>query len=312
MASEGSAAANPPAAEKETQDIELKALKDAADAIGRRLDALLAARGDEARADKDDKEEERDDAFPPPKEEEEGEDDKPAFLKGDKKDDTKADEGDRAKKVKNDDTAPRADAKKADDDDKPFEEWAEEEKEEPNHEAEKPTPLAADRKKDEARADAAMRRYDDSALRRRLDALERERTDEEIEALSAAQQAWNEVAMAHGERGMRPLFGESSVTFDRRNAKHFQDHSEMWKGKDLSKLPASVLRDIAAPQIRKDALDAAYRGVPGAEPMLREVYETDGVGRRITKFVGPITAFLDQFRPPAMAVKRFNRNPDAI
>jgi hypothetical protein len=223
------------------------------------------------------------------------------------------------------------------DKEKDIEEWAGEEKEEPWHkeeekeppsDKEKPTPLAADRKDDdeeeggdEGRSDDDDDRRDDrrdarrdtradsSSLRRRIEALERGATDEEIERLAEEQQLWSEPAMAHGERVSRPMHGESLLSYVRRNARHFQRYSDKWKGVDLRQLPVAALK-IAAPEIRKDAVSAAYRVEPGAEPMLREVIKPDRTGRRISEFVGPVSAMLDQFRMPSFRVRRINTQPN--
>jgi hypothetical protein len=134
----------------------------------------------------------------------------------------------------------------------------------------------------------------------------RDALDLELNDLATEQQEWGKVYMAHGERAQRPMHGETLLSFVRRNARHYQHTSDRWRDKNLRTMPRDVLLDIAAPEIRKDALAAAYRPDPNVAPVLREVIRTDRTGRRISEFVGPVSVFLDQFRAPAMMVRCFN------
>lgn len=169
---------------------------------------------------------------------------------------------------------------------------------------------AEDTMDDSKRSDARA----DSALEGRLSALERARarSDEELDKLAEAQTEWDTVCQATGQRPTRPLDGEPLDTFNRRNAKRFQAHSVKWGKVDLVSLPPSVL-NIAVPEIRADAMAAAYRGDPeGPDAVLREIRRPDRTGRIISEFVGPVSATLAPFRMPASRVKRINNQPGAF
>jgi hypothetical protein len=324
-------AAEAPAAEKESTDHEIRALKDAVGAISKRLDSLMGGRGDGAKADaKADAEEH---------EEEEHEDKKDA-ARGD--DDDCADD--------------KKDARRRD---KDLEDWAEEEKKEPNHkEDEQPRKLASDDKSDKRRRDAtrsdekeedeeekkedrrdgrrrdarrrdededgearedrrersdarldsaAIKRLIDQEVERRLDA--RKRSDDDLEKLGVAQQEWENVGQMHGIRMHRPGEGDTLLSYVRRCARKVQDHSPKWKNHDLTQLPANVLLDIAAPEIRADATAAAYTVNPEAPGMLREIIKRDRTGRQISEFVGSVAETLAPFRLPSARVAAFNTQP---
>jgi hypothetical protein len=180
----------------------------------------------------------------------------------------------------------------------------------------KPEPLA-DAKKDAEMADAKKDAKADAradALQRRIDELDRRttpraRTDEEIDRIAEEQQAWDAVAQMHGERISRPTDGETIDTYARRCAKKFQKHSAKWEKIDLSALPSQVLA-IATPEIRADAIKAAYHSDPATPGLLREIRRADRTGRMISEFVGPVAATLAPFRLPVMRVRRIVTNPN--
>jgi hypothetical protein len=180
-----------------------------------------------------------------------------------------------------------------------------------------------DKKKDsKARDDAAREdaRADSvNALRRRIDQLERSArrprtmSDDELNEIAERQQEWDRVAQMHGLRASRPLDGERIDSYDRRLAKVFQKHSPKWANEDLSQLPTSVISKIIAPEIRADAISAAYRVEPNAGGLLREVRKTDRTGRIISEFVGPVDAengAISPFRMPSAVVRRINTQPN--
>jgi hypothetical protein len=285
MAEQGMRSAEPPAAEKETKDPQVRALHDAVRSLARRVDALMARRSDD-----DDKHARID----------EGEDKEEKEEKEEEKEEEES----------------REDAKK---DDKDIEAWAEEEKKEPQHK-EEPEPTAADAKKDDTKKDDDRRRDDrrddwrrddddraraDRAMARRLDELERRfsraRSDDEIDRLAELQTQWDRVAMAHGERAARPMDGETPLTYDRRHAKRFQKHSEKYRKFDLDRVPEDMLVAIVTPEIRTDAVEAAKRPEPGVSGGLREVVDRDvRTGRTISRFYGPVSETLAPFRLPGM------------
>ena len=138
-------------------------------------------------------------------------------------------------------------------------------------------------------------------------------SDDELNALAERQQEWDRVAQMHGERASRPLDGERIESYDRRLAETFKKHSPKWKGEDLSAMPIEVVSKIIAPEIRTDAVTAAYRVEPNAGGLLREVRKTDRTGRIISEFVGPVDAengAIAPFRMQSAVVRRINTQPN--
>jgi hypothetical protein len=293
-----------------TTEEKVAALHDSVTDLHKKFDAFMSKHS------KKDDDDDRKDARKDNEEDDEGEHDKD----GEDKKDAKKDDDDDDKK---DD---RKDAKK---DDKDLEKWAEEEKKEPEHKDAKkdadpdaapeekgePKPMASDddRRKDAKKDDDDDRaRKDSTDIRRRLDRLERSRvrSDAELNALADAQQEWDRVAQQFGERAHRPLDGETLNTYNRRHVVRFQKHSPRWKDMDFSALPAQVMQ-VAMPDVRADAVEAAKRGLIG-QPELREIVRYDRTGRKISEFIGDIAVTLAPFRLPSMRVKggRINTRPN--
>lgn len=270
----------------------IKAMHDSMVSLHKRMDAL---EGKGRRDRKDDKD------FKEWAEEEEKEPEHKADAEGEEGEEERKDDDD---KRKDDDDDKRKDAEEG-------EKEPEGEKAPVVEEEEKPKEMASDKRKDDD-----DRRHD-SALRRRIEALERDKrnrrvlTDEELNALAERQHEWDQVAQAHGERASRPLDGESIETYDRRHAKRFQKHSPKWKDVDLASMPAGVVSKIIAPEIRTDSIAAAYRMDNSPAAVLREIRKPDRTGRIISEFVGPVSATLAPFRLPAMRVKRINNQSGA-
>ena len=171
-----------------------------------------------------------------------------------------------------------------------------------------------DDKRDDARADSMIR-----SLKREMEELRRSvrrpriMTDDELNELSEKQGEWDKVAQMHGLRAARPLDGERIASYDRRMAKVFQKHSAKWKDADLSAMPIDAVTRIIAPEIRADAVTAAYRVDPAEGGMQREVRRQDRTGRWISEFVGPVNAAngaLAPFRMAPMRVMGINTNPN--
>lgn len=162
--------------------------------------------------------------------------------------------------------------------------------------------LAAQRRAtEEARADAAE-------LRRRLDAVEaRTKLPDEAEmpALAAAQARADAVYAQHGAQAPRALAGESLISYRRRLADGVKQHSEAWKGIDLSALPDAALT-VAEGSIYADAERAARNPVGLPDGELRPIRSKDETGRIITTWAGSPSAWLDQFRIPRRRLVAFN------
>lgn len=312
-----------------TTEEKVAALHDSVTDLHKKFDAFMAKH-----SKKDDDDDHRKDA--------EGDDDGEHDKDGEPKKDAKKhddDDDDRKDDDRKDDDDDRKDGKRKDakKDDKDFKEWAEEEEKEPEHkdgkrkdakkdadpdaapeEEGEPKPMASDdrrkdAKKDDDDDDDDRARKDSVAdMRRRLSRLERSRvrTDAELNALAEAQQMWDGVAQQFGERASRPMDGETLNTYNRRHVVRFQKHSPRWKDMDFAALPSTVMQ-VAMPDIRADATEAAKRGLIG-QPELREIVRYDRTGRKISEFIGDIAVTLAPFRLPSMRVRggRINTRPN--
>jgi hypothetical protein len=208
-----------------------------------------------------------------------------------------------------DDDDRRDDCRRGDDKDLDIEEWAEEEKQEPQHKTRTDTVPAYDPARPERMAsDDARPRRDD---RRRADSARRADEDQRIDAQFEFDKAFQAV---RGERAPQATYGETCDHYIRRMLRPLQRFSADWKDKDISRLSPEVL-SIASKQIRADAWKIgsdpqAMQQFEGGGPRLREVITTDRAGRRISNFYGPVSETLDPFSLPAFRVKKFNTHPD--
>lgn len=165
---------------------------------------------------------------------------------------------------------------------------------------------------EEERKDAAGVKEQLAALNRKLAAFEVAHTPvaDDVRTIQADEQARNDgVYIALGGRAPAPMSGEASLAYRIRLARGLQKHSKQWKDIDLQKLDASVL-DVAAAQIRNDAMIAARSPEDLETGQLREIIETDVTGRRISKFVGRGT-FIGAMRQPSRRLTNFNVNKGA-
>lgn len=172
-----------------------------------------------------------------------------------------------------------------------------------------------DKRKD--RRDARMDSYTRS-LERRLAALERDHrtprvlSDEQLNQLSAEQHEWDKVAQAHGQKAPRFMDGESPDAYNRRLVRMFQKHSPRWKNEDMGKLPLGMITRVITPEVRADAVRAAYNPSVSPNGMQHMITREDQTGRRYYEFAGPVDApngTLAPFKMPALRVKRINTNP---
>jgi colicin import membrane protein len=167
----------------------------------------------------------------------------------------------------------------------------------------------AKKKADEARSDAARA---DSAvtiaeLQRKVEALIAEKkplSDDEADALAAAQARADTVYMALGKRASRPMSGETLHAYNIRLTREVQKHSPKWGKTELNRLPADTLATIQA-DVYADAVVAA-RNPDDVEPgTLREIKTPDSSGRIISTFVGKGT-FIGQMKMPSRRVTAIN------
>jgi 8-oxo-dGTP pyrophosphatase MutT (NUDIX family) len=167
----------------------------------------------------------------------------------------------------------------------------------------------AKKKADEARGDAAradsVKMIED--LQRKYDALIAEKkplSDDEVDALAAAQARADTVYLALGKRASRPMSGETLHAYNIRLTREVQKHSPKWGKTELNRLPADTLATIQA-DVYADAVVAA-RNPDDVEPgTLREIKTPDSSGRIISTFVGKGT-FIGAMKMPSRRVTAIN------
>ena len=132
------------------------------------------------------------------------------------------------------------------------------------------------------------------------------KADEEEAAMADAQAHCDSVMAAFGKAASRPLKGENLMAYRKRLLRGVQGYSDSWKNVDLKAIKDNAMLAIAEKQIYAEALAASKAPGVYADGQLVEMTERDRAGRTITKFKGSISAWLDDFKLPAMRVTAFN------
>jgi len=151
-----------------------------------------------------------------------------------------------------------------------------------------------------------MKPDDDDAKKDDDDEEEAMKADEEEAAMADAQAHCDSVMAAFGKAASRPLKGENLMAYRKRLLRGVQGYSDSWKNVDLKAIKDNAMLAIAEKQIYAEALAASKAPGVYADGQLVEMTERDRAGRTITKFKGSISAWLDDFKLPAMRVTAFN------
>ncbi len=203
--------------------------------------------------------------------------------------------------------------------DESFEEWAEEEKKEPEHEHEgrkdrsrkdenalqreaaKETKMLE--REDKARHDALV--AENAAMKDRLAMLEARMkpvSAEDRDALARAQMRADSIAGLFGQRASPPIPGETPLDYRRRLAGDFKSHSAMFKDKSLANFDADML-GFAEERIYADAASAARSPGRATTGTLIPIRTTDEAGRVITSWTGDNAAWMSLFMTPGRVGK---------
>lgn len=172
-----------------------------------------------------------------------------------------------------------------------------------------------DENKDDARHRKDAKRDDSmNALRKDVFALRKQiegaLSGKERAKFVTAQSRADKVAQAFGESAPRWLVGETLTAYRARLICKYQPHSPRWKSSDVSRIHDSATLGNIEEMVFADALATARNPTAGSGLVLREVNETDGAGRRITKFYGSPEACWGPFKAPAMRVTGFKTQFD--
>lgn len=132
------------------------------------------------------------------------------------------------------------------------------------------------------------------------------KADEEAAEYADAQAKCDSVLAAFGKSASRPLQGENLLAYRKRLLRGLQAYSDAYKDINLASIKDAKLLELAEKQIFADALNAAKSPSMFAADQLVEIHEKDRAGRTITKFKGAMSAWLDDFKVPALRVKEFH------
>lgn len=144
-------------------------------------------------------------------------------------------------------------------------------------------------------------------LKRQVAALVAERkplSDDDADALAAAQARADTVYMALGKRASRPMSGETLHAYNIRLTREVQKHSPKWGKTELHRLPADTLATIQS-DVYADAVIAARNPDDVEAGTLREIITPDSSGRRISTFVGKGT-FIGAMKMPSRRVTKIH------
>jgi len=132
------------------------------------------------------------------------------------------------------------------------------------------------------------------------------KADEEASKYADAQAKADSVFAAFGKAASRPLAGEALLSYRKRLLRGLQAYSDSYKEVNLNSIKDAALLNLAEKQIFADALSAAKSPMVFAADQLIEVNEKDRAGRTITKFKGAMSAWLDDFKVPALRATAFH------
>ena len=132
------------------------------------------------------------------------------------------------------------------------------------------------------------------------------KADEEASKYADAQAKADSVFAAFGKAASRPLAGEALMSYRKRLLRGLQAYSDSYKEVNLNSIKDAALLNLAEKQIFADALSAAKSPMVFAADQLIEVNEKDRAGRTITKFKGAMSAWLDDFKVPALRATAFH------
>jgi len=96
------------------------------------------------------------------------------------------------------------------------------------------------------------------------------------------------------------------MSYRKRLLRGLQGYSDSYKGINLTSIKDEALLALAEKQIFADAYASAKAPQMFAADQLVEINEKDRAGRTITKFRGSMSAWLDDFKVPALRVKEFH------
>lgn len=151
---------------------------------------------------------------------------------------------------------------------------------------------------------ARLRRQIDAA-QAQIDRLNRPRTGEEMNQLSAAYARADAVAGQFGEQAMQALPGESTLSYRKRLAARYQKHSPQFRAADLHLMSEQTFAPIEE-VIYADAVKAANDPASYPPGTLKPIKERDESGRTITRWVGDPMAWMQFFCTPSR-VGHFNQ-----
>ncbi len=152
----------------------------------------------------------------------------------------------------------------------------------------------AEEKADSAKVIAGMAAQI-AALNAKLQPL----SNDDRDALSAAQARADSLAQMYGDSVTAPLHGESPLAYRKRLVEKFKKHSAEFKETRLDSIEGPAF-DLIEDRIYADAATASMASSNIKEGQLIPVVTRDQSGRMITEYRGDIEGFLRPFKAPAV------------
>ncbi len=172
------------------------------------------------------------------------------------------------------------------------------------------------KKEEEAKADAARAdsqskanaelRAEIAAMKERMAIITKPIDATDRDALGAAQSRADSLAQMFGDSVTPPMHGETPISYRKRLAAKFKQHSSQFKDAVIDSLEGPAF-DLVEGQIYADAQAAALNPADPVKGRLIPSTHRDPSGRLITKFSGDIDGFLGPFKAPPVSI-RFNSN----
>ena len=170
-------------------------------------------------------------------------------------------------------------------------------------------------REDAKRADSQARENADlkrqiAAMHARIERVLKPVGTEDREALARAQARADGMARMFGDSVTPPLAGETPIEYRKRCAAKFQKHSEAAKGLRLDSMDEATF-GLIEERIYNDAQDAVRKTVGVGTGRLVEIQERDSSGRTITRYDGDPRATWAPFMDHGRRVAGFNTHRSA-
>lgn len=148
------------------------------------------------------------------------------------------------------------------------------------------------KEEEKAKADADEKAKADAANKEEYDVDEAKADEQKSEAQAMADSAYS----SFGKRARPPMSGETVQAYRKRMIKGLQAYSDAYKTVNIDAINDDALLSIAERQVYADAAAFVNSGSDVPVGSLRPIKGRDSAGRETTRFVGDVGAFLAPFQ----------------